>query len=86
MGPVPHYEWPEAKIERLMADPDVEQMVGEALSAGLRQNRLDPEAIYRHCRQRYRRKEPAALLFYLVLRFMEEGLPARGAPPIGWEM
>jgi hypothetical protein len=65
------YEWSATKLDELLADPEVEGLAADMLSYGFRHGEFDPDPVYRQCRQEYRRKEPAALLFFLAARLFE---------------
>ncbi|GJD88220.1 hypothetical protein BHAOGJBA_1733 [Methylobacterium hispanicum] len=65
------YEWSATKLDELLADPEVEGLAADMLSYGFKRGEFDPDPVYRQCRREYRRKEPAALLFFLAARLFE---------------
>ena len=71
------YDWSVAKLDALLADPEVEGLAADMLSYGFSQGEFDPDPVYRQCRREYRRKEPAALLFFLAARLFERLIAAQ---------
>lgn len=66
------YQWPNEKLDELLADPAVREAAEDALLSGFDdRDRFQPEFVYAACRRRHRRKEAAALLFFLAYRVVE---------------
>lgn len=73
--------WPRAKLDALLADREVRQAAEAVLEEGFgREDVFMPERVHLACHRRYRRPEPAELLFLLARRVVEL-LPPRSRKP-----